>query len=339
VNPRASAARVAAKALLSLGLVAILIAWSDAGRLWALARDARPSWLAAALVFYGATIAVSAWRWGVLLEAQRVRLRRRTLGTSFLVATFFNNFLPSNIGGDVVRVTDTAGAAGSKTLAATVVLVDRGLGVLALGLVAAAGATLARTAGPVAAPVLWTAVLGAAAVAVTLLARPSAVATLLAPIKRLHPAWIDERLARLTGALERFREQPAALAGGFAGALAVQALLVLFYAAIARALSVPVRAADLAVVVPASFFVQMLPISLNGLGVREATFGLYFARVGLPLESALLVSLAGAALVLPFSVAGAGLYAARSRRRPQTLDSQPATLYSEGRAPHSTQLP
>jgi hypothetical protein len=312
--PRSSAARVAAKAVLSLGLIAILIAWSDAARLWSLARPARPPWLAAALACYGATIAVSAWRWGVLLDAQRVRLRRRTLGKSFLVATFFNNFLPSNIGGDVIRVTDTAGAAGSKTLAATVVLVDRGLGVLALGLVAAVGATLVRTGGPVAASVLWAAVLGAVAIAVSLLARPSALATLLAPIKRLHPAWIEERLERLTRALERFREQPGALAAGFAGALAVQALLVLFYAAIARALAVPVGVADLAVVVPASFLVQMLPISLNGLGVREATFGLYFARVGLSLESALLVSLLGVALILPFSMAGAGLYATRPRR-------------------------
>lgn len=329
VNPRASAPaiRVAAKALLSLGLIALLIAWSDAVRLWSLARAARPSWLAAALGCYGATIALSAWRWGVLLDAQRVRLRRRTLGKSFLVATFFNNFLPSNIGGDVVRVTDTAGAAGSKTLAATVVLVDRGLGVLALGLVAAAGATLARAGGPVAASVLWAAMLVAVAIAVPLVARPSAVATLLAPIKRLHPSWIEERLERLTRALERFRERPAALVAGFIGAIAVQALFVLFYAAIARALAVPIRVADLAVVVPASFLVQMLPISLNGLGVREATFGLYFVRAGLPLESGLLVSLAGAALVLPFSIAGAGLYAARSRS-PQTLDSQSATQLS-----------
>ena len=57
---------------------------------------------------------------------------RGTLTESIWVSLFFNNFLPSNIGGDVIRIADTAGAAGSKTLATTVVLVDRVLGLTAL---------------------------------------------------------------------------------------------------------------------------------------------------------------------------------------------------------------
>ena len=56
---------------------------------------------------------------------------------------FFNNFLPSNIGGDVIRIGDTAARPASKTLATTVVLVDRIIGLMALVLVAAVGATLA----------------------------------------------------------------------------------------------------------------------------------------------------------------------------------------------------
>ena len=71
-------------------------------------------------------ILVSAWRWGLLLNAQGLVFSFSRLTSSFLVATFFNNFLPSNIGGDVVRIADTAPAAGSKTLATTVVLIDRG---------------------------------------------------------------------------------------------------------------------------------------------------------------------------------------------------------------------
>jgi hypothetical protein len=87
--------------------------------------------------------------------------------------------------------------------------------------------------------------------------------------------------------------------------------------------------ADLAVVVPVSFLVQMIPVSLNGLGIREATFGVYFARLGLPLESALLVSLAGAGLVLTFSLIGGGLYASRKGpKNPQVLDSQSPAVYS-----------
>ena len=60
--------------------------------------------------------------------------------------------------------------------------------------------------------------------------------------------------------------------------------------------------------VPLSFVVQMAPVSVNGFGVREATFGVYFTRLGLPLESALAVSLIGAVLIMVFSLTGAVAY-------------------------------
>ena len=66
-------------------------------------------------------------------------------------------------------------------------------------------------------------------------------------------------------------------------------------------------------VVPISFRVQMLPVSMNGFGVREAAFGFYFTRLGLPLESALLVSFVGAALIMIFSLSGAAVYWIRRR--------------------------
>ena len=130
------------KAGVSLALLAFLFSRVDVPRLWHLARSASIPWLAAALALYYLMICVSAWRWGVLLDAQGLRFPLRRLTSSFFVATFFNNFLPSNIGGDVVRIADTAPAAGSRTKAATVVLIDRGMGLLGLALIAAIGARI-----------------------------------------------------------------------------------------------------------------------------------------------------------------------------------------------------
>jgi hypothetical protein len=99
--------------------------------------------------------------------------------------------------------------------------------------------------------------------------------------------------------------------------------MVLFYYALARSLGIPIDLPHLALLVPVSFVVQMLPISINGLGVREAFFGLYFGRLGLPLHSALLLSLGGAAAVMVVSIAGAAAYVARLRshyRPPEPAD-------------------
>src|SRR5207248_3410566 len=108
-------------------------------------------------------------------------------------------------------------------------------------------------------------------------------------------------------------DRPAALASCFGGAVFVQAATVTFYVAVAYALAINVTAWDLAVIVPISFIVQILPLSVNGFGVREATFSFYFTRLGLPIESALLLSLVATGLTMLFSLTGAAVYISRRR--------------------------
>lgn len=309
---------VATKLAVSLALLVWLFSHIDAGQLWASARQASSLWLAAAMSVYAITVFACVWRWNLLLDAQDVRIPRRSLLESFLVALFFNNFLPSNIGGDVIRIRDTAGPAGSKTAATVVVLADRVLGLMGLVLVAALGATWAAAmAGHGPAPVwpswLWAGfVLSAVASAPAVLA-PAGVGRLLQPLAVLHPEWIGVRIDRMTAVLERFRERPTALVGCFVGAVFVQGSIVAVYLAVAYSLRVNVGAWDLAVIVPISFIVQMLPVSVNGFGVREATFSFYFTRLGLPIESALLVPLVSTALVMLFSLTGGAVYIWRRR--------------------------
>ncbi len=312
-----------AKGLISGGLLYVLFSRVDVERLWAIARTASWTWLAAALALYLLMVVVSAWRWGLLLRAQHIVARTTVLVRSYLVATFFNNFLPSNIGGDVIRIRDTAGAAGSKTLATTVVLVDRGIGLLGLVFVAAVGASVtaraADTLGPWGAALLWVGCLAGVGVAVPIIMWPEGVGRMLHPLKALHQDWVEERISRLVMALAKFRSAPGALGLGLVGAIVVQAVLVGFYAAIAFALGVPIPIAHLAILVPLSFVVQMAPVSVNGFGVREATFSVYFSRLGLPLESALAVSLIGAALMMVFSLTGAVAYLTEGKARGQRL--------------------
>ena len=305
------------KIFVSAGLLILLFRQTDGARLWLQIQHASPWWLLAALAMYLLMIIVSAWRWGYLLAAQHVNIPLRTLVGSYLVATFFNNFLPSNIGGDVVRIRDTTEGAGSKTVATLIVLIDRALGLIGLLVVAAVAASLtaveANDPALMAVPpvFLWAALLLVLGGVTISMVAPSAVIRLLHPLRRIHQEWVEERLTRMVRALTRLRDQPATLAGCFVGAVVVQLALVGFYAAIAHALRIPIGWTHLAVIVPVSFVVQMLPVSVNGFGVREATFSYYFLRLRLPLDAALVLSLLGAGLILLFSVSGAIVYAAR----------------------------
>ena len=302
------------KLVVSIALLAFLFSRVDVAKLWATARQASVAWIGIALGFYAVTVVASVWRWWLLLEAQEVDMSFRTLFASLSVALFFNNFLPSGIGGDFVRITDSARVARSKTLAAIVVLADRTMGMMGLILIAAIGVTLVTAGGrplPVWPSWLWVAFVGGMGAGGFMVWVPNGVGWLLRPLTILRPEWVTGRIGSLTAVLQRFRNHIGAVITCFGGAVLVQLLTVVFAWATAHALRIPVGVFDLAVVVPLAGVVQMLPVSVNGFGVREAMYSLYFTRIGLPIESAILLSLTTTFLIMIYSLTGAAVYVSR----------------------------
>jgi glycosyltransferase 2 family protein len=286
----------------------------DLPSFWERVKGMNPTWILLALAAYVFTQSISVWRWHRLLRAQHVDVEPRRLTESLWVSMFFNNFLPSNIGGDVVRIADTAPAAGSKTLATTVIVVDRVLGLTALVVVASSGALAASLFGVHVPGARWlfiAAVLALGA-AISVIAMPKLVDQLLRPLRALNKPWITERAQRLEDAVIRFRKAPRALAGAFGGALVVQITIVAFYLLTAEGLSVPLPIFLGAVLIPVSLVVQMAPVSINGFGVREAVFAFFFRRFGLPTDAAVALSLVSTGMVMGLSLVG-GFFFLRRR--------------------------
>jgi uncharacterized protein (TIRG00374 family) len=298
--------KILVRVLVSGGLLYFVLRSIDLTLLWERVRSMSPGWLVLAIAAYASTQFVAVWRWGRLLDAQHIGVERKRLTESMWVSLFFNNFLPSNIGGDVVRIADTAAAAGSKTLATTVVIVDRCLGLVALVLVAALGTFLASLAGVTVpgARWLWMASAAGLVIAIPVIALPKSVGHLLAPLRALNRPWVTERAKKLEDAVFRFRAAPSALAGAFAGALVVQITIVAFYLLTAQGLSVPLPVFLGAVLIPVSLALQMAPVSINGFGVREAVFAFFFRRFGLPTEAAVALSLVSTGMVMGLSLVG-----------------------------------
>ncbi|MGE0812044.1 MAG: lysylphosphatidylglycerol synthase transmembrane domain-containing protein [Vicinamibacterales bacterium] len=307
------ALKVLAKLGLSVGLMAFVLRDTSLGALWATFQRVRPAWVVAALATHGLMAAVSVWRWWILLRAQHVRIPARTLSESFWVALFFNNFLPSNIGGDVVRIADTARPAGSKTLATMVVFVDRVLGLFALLTVGALGALAARGVGIDIPGTIWIEIGAVAALCLCILLffAPGLLDLTLGPVRATGHPWILHKVETLQETLAKFRAQPSALVGALAGALVVQVVIVGFYALTARSLSIPLPLVMAGVLVPVAMAIQMVPVSINGFGVREAVFSFFFVRFGFGVDAAVAVSLLGTLLVMLFSLGGGALFLIR----------------------------
>jgi len=308
---------LAAKLSVSVALLAYLFITTDRDALQRRMRTGDTFYLVAAMALYGLTLAIAVWRWRLLLHTQGYRASMGRLSASYLVATFFNNFLPSNIGGDVIRVRDSSKLTGSTTTSLAVVVIDRILGlgalyVLALGAYVAAGPQLRDLAG--ARPALMA--LGILfAVLAYVFFRPGTARRVMAAVGGTHLPWAQARFEQVQGAVHVYREEVAAVWAAFAGSIALQALVVYYYFFVGRALHIPVALSACFLIVPLCTLVQTLPISFNGWGVRESVFILYFAQLGLPRESALAFSLVGAGLMVLLSLSGAVVWTSRGEDR------------------------
>ncbi|MFN8180054.1 MAG: lysylphosphatidylglycerol synthase transmembrane domain-containing protein [bacterium] len=255
---------------------------------------AKHEWVLAALLVSTAANLLGAWRWQLLLASLRRRVAISYLFGSYFVGLFFNNFLPSNVGGDVVRA---AGArkkgGGSFTEHLTVVLVERMIGLLAtlcLGGVAAA-AGHAKWLGPRVTEALIAAlVVSAVGLYLALSAPVRHLAARLLP--RVPIAFVRRVVAKMLGAFELFSKAPGALAANFALSVGFQFLLIVHFWLIQFAFGGDAPFRTFLVVVPLVFTAMMLPVGINGLGVREWAFVALLTRAGFEPATALALSLA-----------------------------------------------
>jgi hypothetical protein len=304
-----------AKIAVSLALLTYLFSTTDLTAIERRVRTGDPLLLGLAVGVYGLMLLVSAWRWHVLLQAQGFDARFRDLSASYLVATFFNNFLPSNIGGDLVRVRDSSRLTGSTTTSLAVVAIDRILGFGALYALATTafvfgGPSVRHLAG---ARAVVAGLGGLFAVLAYVFFRPGIARVLMARSGLARIRWARERFEAVQAAVHVYRERVLHVWRAFGASLAIQTLFIYYYFAVAHALRIPLTWPACFLMVPLCTLVQTIPVSFNGWGIRESVFILYFSQVGLSRDSALAFSIVGASLVVLLSFSGAVVWTSRTR--------------------------
>jgi uncharacterized membrane protein YbhN (UPF0104 family) len=290
--------------------------------------DPRPVLLALALNPVGYWASVSRWR--LLLRTRGVDVPFGVLGRAFLVGVFFNNLLPSTIGGDAVRAWESSRAGAGRATSVAVVLIDRFLGLLTLMLMAAVGVLLSpRLTDRVPALYGWV-VVGAAGMGIgawLLFGRSRRAEALFARLQSRLPA----KAGAAAEALLAFRGRYGVLARCLGYSLVLQTAVVLNGYLLARALHVAVPLPYFFLIVPLAVFVMMVPISINAIGVRENVWAFFFAAFGVAGAAASGVAVAWLdyGLVLLQALIGGILWLAGRR---STVDVSGVPLEAEGAA-------
>jgi uncharacterized membrane protein YbhN (UPF0104 family) len=128
---------------------------------------------------------------------------------------------------------------------------------------------------------------------------------------RLFPRRLGGKFQDLYAALAGYREHRKALAAAIGLSVGIQALYAGYYALVAQGLGTPIDVLYFILFLPLVTVVIMVPVTVGGLGVREALMILLFAEVGVPGADVLAVSLTAYFLNTLLSLAGGALFLLR----------------------------
>jgi|HubBroStandDraft_2_1064218.scaffolds.fasta_scaffold101846_1 uncharacterized membrane protein YbhN (UPF0104 family) len=243
-------------------------------------------WLSAAIAVLGVQAVLSALRWQRILERCGAAISMQRAIRLTFVAQFFNQVLPSTVGGDAARIWFVAqdGAGWSKAVYS--VAIDRiiGVAVLALIVVICIPASFELIPDPLARAGLLIVGLSGVAVPVALIALGCRQWPLLHRFAILRHFNTAASLA-----YDIFTSiQSATWIIGLS--VVIHALLIVAAWLVAKSVAVPLDALHAVLIIPPVLLIAALPISIAGWGVRESAMVMAFAYCGLPQADGLLVS-------------------------------------------------
>lgn len=273
------------KITVSLGTLAyIFFRVVDIRELWAKLITANPLYFSAAILIYFLVQGLSAWRWYMLLKPQGIEVPfSRILGYYFL-GMYFNFFLPSAIGGDVVKIYYLNKETKQLSASTTSVFIDRDIGMGGLVLIALLTALLAPPAhmqinGVPLVPVFALIMVGFLVANLAIFYRPTynLLHRLLSLFKMKK---VDERIEHLFDSVNVYRNRWGLIFVTMVMSLGVQIGCALVNLLAAKAIGLDrARLADFLVFIPAIGLISMIPISVGGTGLREGAYILMFSTM------------------------------------------------------------
>ncbi|MBP1760689.1 MAG: hypothetical protein H6Q64_231 [Firmicutes bacterium] len=291
--------RTLLKILVSLGLLAWLafsIDWNELSRVL-LHIDYK--WIAVAVLWIVLSVVISVYKWQVILRVQGLDPGWTELWKAYWAGLFFNNFLPSSIGGDAMRIywitkknSDTAGSL-------TSVVAERILATTGLALTGLLGGLLVATSFQ---PLFF----------IFLLLIAASLGLLAIITAGKLPGWIERKSGRAVSFLKRIAGHGTRFQGNIKAITGVILLSVLFQVAVVGVNHAIFQALHLSnlgwpvalYVIPATSVAAMIPVGINGYGIREGAYMTLLAGYGTAQGTAFAASLLFAFLVSICSLYG-----------------------------------
>lgn len=256
---------------------------------------------------------ITAFRWKTLLNTQNVRLGIGTLSITVLIGQFFNNILPTSIGGDVFRTYDASKKAGIPMgTSASIILVERFSGVVSAAVYAVAALFLGFTAignQPVIIPII---IFFIVTIIIAFLIINPSVFKLGRIFNRFRlMRKLREKLSNVYNTLTSFKKYKLVLIRVLIYSFLLQFSVILNYYLAARALGINLTLTAFIFIVPVVAIIAMIPISIGGIGLRESSIVFIMVALGVANNKAALCSLLILLMLVLVGIVGGIIYVIR----------------------------
>lgn len=262
---------------------------------------------------YFFSIWIIAVRWKTLLKTQNISYSTNYLFSSVLIGFFFNNFLPTTIGGDVYRALDTSKAKNSSLAKSTsVIIMERSTGIISAVTYLIAALFLGFTqirAEPIVLPIIIIFMFSMFFIFILLFPEKLKLDTFFKKIKFLHK--FKDKLKTAYDTFRSFKKYKAALIKAIFLSFVLQFFLILNYYFCSLALGIDLNLLSFIFIVPMVATIAMIPITVGGIGLRENSLVFLMVSLGASNYKSTIVSLLLFLMLLIPGIIGGVIYAIR----------------------------
>jgi uncharacterized protein (TIRG00374 family) len=255
-------------------------------------RRVSPGFILFAWCYYALCQLLSAYRWQLLLRAKDVHVGLVQLFSFYMIGMFVNNFLPGSIGGDVVKSYHLFRRTRELEIAAVSVFLERFTGLIGLTLIALIALAIGHR--EVNSPLVWGAVLSATAaligITVVIWQLPN-VLRRVPFLSRRIPRPITRLATGIYAALASYRHHTSTILAAIVISTLLQFMFAAYYACAAAAMGFHIELMYFVLFLPAITLIGLIPLSIGGLGLRDAAMVVLFGAAGISQADILSVSL------------------------------------------------
>jgi hypothetical protein len=301
---------------ISIALLVFLFRRVDEKTLLVLIKNADKPRLFLSFIVFFIAYPLCLFRWAILLKAAKIDLPLKRVVIAYAGGIFFNLFLPSTIGGDLVRSIDLAAHTQRPKEVVTTVFLDRlsgyiGLAVVALAAVALGGRLVEDPSVIIAVSII----VGLLLIILLVLFNKYAYSKVNQLLHSPDAGRIRDAITNLHQEIHLFGKNKKVIFGNLVLSLLIQLTAPLGFYLLGLSLGIKINIAYYFVFIPVIGAITLLPISLGGLGLRDASTIYFFAKAGVDKNLAFAMSLLNFSFILICGSLGGIIYVLTVRHR------------------------